>query len=304
MSYTRILVRRGTATEWTAVNPILASGEFGYETDTAKFKVGNGSSNWGALPYFVNLDAVRASIVDSAPAALDTLNELSAALGDDQNFGTTVLTALSEKAPTDSPTFTGTVDFSSATVSGVMLPINWMGEFDNLQSYAPNDMVYWQGSVFYGTGPNLDNADGYYPTAPGADWELFASKGQTGDTGATGPTGPTGPAGVVPDQSAAPISSINYTIQASDLDKLLYTTDSTQSLTYITINNVLSPGGQIDFMQYGTANLVIQPGSGVSLFSSVRSGSGAVKVFARYSVASVKCISSDNYIVYGEILSA
>jgi hypothetical protein len=190
MSYTRILVRRGTAAEWTAVNPILASGEFGYETDTGKFRVGNGSSNWAALPYFVNLDAVRASIVDSSPAALDTLNELANALGDDQNFGTTVLTALADKAPIESPTFTGTVDFSGATVSGVMLPINWMGTYSDTETYAQNDMVYWSGSVYYATGPNLDNSEGYYPTAPGADWELFASKGDTGDTGPAGPTGP------------------------------------------------------------------------------------------------------------------
>lgn len=60
-----------------------------------------------------------AAIVDSAPAALNTLNELAAALGDDENFATTVTTALSEKAPLSSPTFTGTVDFSGATVTGI-----------------------------------------------------------------------------------------------------------------------------------------------------------------------------------------
>lgn len=42
-------------------------------------------------------DAV-AALVDSSPAALDTLNELAAALGDDPNFATTVTTALAEKA--------------------------------------------------------------------------------------------------------------------------------------------------------------------------------------------------------------
>jgi hypothetical protein len=49
------------------------------------------------------------NLVDSAPSTLDTLNELSAALNDDENFSTTVTTALGEKAPIDSPTFTGTV---------------------------------------------------------------------------------------------------------------------------------------------------------------------------------------------------
>lgn len=50
-----------------------------------------------------------ANLVDSAPATLDTLNELAAALGDDPNFATTVTNALSLKAPLASPTFTGTV---------------------------------------------------------------------------------------------------------------------------------------------------------------------------------------------------
>lgn len=48
---TIIQFRRGTAAEWTAVNPTLAVGEVGYETDTGKIKVGNGSSTWTALGY-------------------------------------------------------------------------------------------------------------------------------------------------------------------------------------------------------------------------------------------------------------
>lgn len=45
--------RRGTAAEWTSVNPLLADGEVGLETDTLKIKVGNGVQNWVALPYMI-----------------------------------------------------------------------------------------------------------------------------------------------------------------------------------------------------------------------------------------------------------
>lgn len=45
---------------------------------------------------------VAALIVDSAPATLDTLNELAAALGDDPNFATTIASALAGKQPLDS----------------------------------------------------------------------------------------------------------------------------------------------------------------------------------------------------------
>jgi hypothetical protein len=50
-----------------------------------------------------------AAAIDSAPATLNTLNELAAAINDDASFASTVTTALGTKAPIDSPTFTGTV---------------------------------------------------------------------------------------------------------------------------------------------------------------------------------------------------
>ena len=49
------------------------------------------------------------NLVNAAPAALDTLNELAQALGSNPNFATTVTNALATKAPLASPTFTGTV---------------------------------------------------------------------------------------------------------------------------------------------------------------------------------------------------
>lgn len=48
---TQVQVRRGTASQWTSANPTLASGEWGYETDTGKVKIGNGSSAWNSLGY-------------------------------------------------------------------------------------------------------------------------------------------------------------------------------------------------------------------------------------------------------------
>jgi len=47
----KIQLRRGTAAEWTAANPILSQGEMGVETDTGKFKIGNNSNSWTTLPY-------------------------------------------------------------------------------------------------------------------------------------------------------------------------------------------------------------------------------------------------------------
>jgi hypothetical protein len=46
-----IQVRRDTAANWTSVNPTLAVGEIGLETNTLKIKVGNGTAAWNSLSY-------------------------------------------------------------------------------------------------------------------------------------------------------------------------------------------------------------------------------------------------------------
>ena len=58
-------------------------------------------------------DAV-ADLVDSAPATLDTLNELAAALGDDPNFATTMATALGNKVDKVSGKGLSTEDYTTA----------------------------------------------------------------------------------------------------------------------------------------------------------------------------------------------
>ena len=57
------------------------------------------------------------AIIDSAPGALDTLNELAAALGDDANFSTTITNSIAAKAPLASPNLTGTPTAPTAGAS-------------------------------------------------------------------------------------------------------------------------------------------------------------------------------------------
>lgn len=57
-----IQVRRDLAAQWTSVNPTLANGEWGYEHDTDKIKMGNGLLVWNLLPYFSGVtseDSIR-----------------------------------------------------------------------------------------------------------------------------------------------------------------------------------------------------------------------------------------------------
>jgi hypothetical protein len=62
---TRMQQRRGTASQWVSSNngdgPILNAGEIGWESDTNKFKIGDGVSYWDDLTYFVDATDVIAS---------------------------------------------------------------------------------------------------------------------------------------------------------------------------------------------------------------------------------------------------
>lgn len=57
--------RRGSAAEWTTINPVLRAGETGIVLDTQRFKIGNGLTHWVDLPYFDNHDLVLQMIADA-----------------------------------------------------------------------------------------------------------------------------------------------------------------------------------------------------------------------------------------------
>jgi hypothetical protein len=48
---TLLQMRRGSAATWTSTNPTLSAGEWGYETDTGRAKVGDGTTVWNSLKY-------------------------------------------------------------------------------------------------------------------------------------------------------------------------------------------------------------------------------------------------------------
>lgn len=68
---TRIQNRRDTAANWTSTNPVLSSGEIGVETNTGKFKIGDGSTAWTSLLYApAGLASTATSLVGGAPGSL------------------------------------------------------------------------------------------------------------------------------------------------------------------------------------------------------------------------------------------
>ena len=66
----QIKLRRDTAANWTSVNPTLASGEPGLETDSLKVKYGNGSSAWNSLSYASNPTGNSYTLPTATPSIL------------------------------------------------------------------------------------------------------------------------------------------------------------------------------------------------------------------------------------------
>lgn len=72
-STARVRARRGTAAAWTAANPVLGFGEIGVETDTRRFKVGDGTLTWSALSYYLEGVLVRGQCSKMTDGTIDII---------------------------------------------------------------------------------------------------------------------------------------------------------------------------------------------------------------------------------------
>ena len=83
------------------------------------------SNNTTRIATTAYVDAQVATVVDSAPGTLDTLNELAEALGDDDNYATTTATSIGTKLPKAGGEMTGNITMSGTeTVDGRDLSVD------------------------------------------------------------------------------------------------------------------------------------------------------------------------------------
>lgn len=199
---TRMQQRRGTAAQWTSANPVLNAAEMGWESDTNKFKIGDGVNHWADLDYFIDanstvnpsfgtsivFEGATADSFETTFAITDPTEDRTITFPDstgtvqlrvtdvsDTEIGylngvtSGIQTQLDAKAPLADPTFTGTVSAASLTITGD-LTVN--GTTTNLNS---TNLVIEDKNIVLGdtTTPTDTTADGGGITLKGATDKTF-----------------------------------------------------------------------------------------------------------------------------------
>jgi len=100
-TYTRFKLRNGTQAEWTSANPVLLQGEIGVETDTRRYKIGNGTTAWSSLSYYIE------GVLARGQASKTTSGNIT--IGAAGTYQSTGLTATFDSS-TDYQTVLGTSD--------------------------------------------------------------------------------------------------------------------------------------------------------------------------------------------------
>ncbi len=136
---TRMQQRRGTAAQWISTNggagPVLNAGEMGWESDTNKFKIGDGVNNWTSLDYFSDINstvnpAFGTSIVfegataDSFETTLQVTDPTADRTITLPNVTGTVITTGNLSDITDIGVFTSTIVMEGSTADSYELTLS------------------------------------------------------------------------------------------------------------------------------------------------------------------------------------
>lgn len=184
---TQIQVRRGTAAQWTSANPTLSSGEWGFETDTNKVKIGDGTTAWASLAYkgagtvtsvAGGTGITGGTITSSGTLAIDTT--VVADLTTAQTLTNKNLTSATNTFPTSVVTLTGTQTLTNKTLTS---PIINTATTSSPVVISPEERTTVSATAATGT-VNYDALTQgvlYYTTNASGNWTLNV-RGSSGDT--------------------------------------------------------------------------------------------------------------------------
>lgn len=206
------------------------------------------------------------------------------------------------------------------------LRFDWKGTWSNSATYELNDVVQYTdgatnvyvalGNVSAGTlptdtnswalmlaGVDLSNYDtssevdtkiaGLVDSAPETLDTLNELAAALGDDANFATTVTNSLSGKVDLEQSIVSKSSDYSVISADAGALI----TNSAAVTITVDDVLSAGQQIDFLQNAADQITFAAGSGVTLNSK----DGNLKTAAQYSPASVKCIAAGTYVLVGDL---
>lgn len=183
MTYT-IQLRRDSAADWTSVNPTLAQGEPGVETDTGRFKIGDGATAWNALAYAIaDADLSGTQPLDPELSALAGLTSAAnkvpyftgsaaAGLADFTPFARTLLD------DTDAAAARATLGFAPSAVLDVASFVGYQAVDSSSGSWTQNIPGHIAGD--WGILQIKAGEGGAVPATVGTGWTKLGEAGGTG----------------------------------------------------------------------------------------------------------------------------
>jgi hypothetical protein len=291
---TQIQIRRGTAAEWTSANPTLASGEFGYETDTGKAKIGNGVTAWNSLAYSItgtdgDITGVTAGTGLSGGGTSGTVTV---------SIDTSVTADLTTGQTLSNKTISGTsntlTNIANASLTNSVVTVN--GTSIALGASGTVTVPVSTGVDGLGTGVAT------FLATPSSSNLAAAVSDETGSGSLVFGTGPT-----------LTDPKINLGI---DAETVSYTAVIGNNSQIVTMNNASANtfsiptdasvdfpvGAQITVLQIGAGQTTIQAvTSGTTTINSTGATANAPKLRVRYSSATCIKLSANNWVVIGDI---
>ena len=232
-------------------------------------------------------DTAVANLVASAPAALNTLDELAAALGDDENFATTITTSIGLKATLASPTFTGTPTLPTGTIATTQTAANsttavattaFVTTANNLKANLASPTFTGTVTLPSGTVTSAMILDG---TIADADISTTAAidLGKLADVSTSAQTA-------------------SYTLVLADKNKIVEMSVATaNTLTVPPNSSVAYPvGSQINILQTGAGQTTVTAGAGVTV-----NATPGLKIRTQWSYATLVKRATDTWVLVGDI---